>query len=940
MTTPSARIAPAAYDCISGSHRASLKRYKLDFIHESKMARHRLIWLWKVTASLVLVAAAGDFTAECPAICHCRWTAGNKAADCSKAELKDVPSTLSNDIQVLDLTGNDLFEITQHAFENVGLNNLKKLILTQCKLLTIHKDGLSGLGIVIELDLSKNDLRTLHPDTFKETEKIRWIFLSDNKLEKLEDGLFRNLPFLQKVELSNNRIHQLGLKTFMNVPKLSILRLDGNKLEHLKVDNFQSLTFLSSLDLHNNLWHCDCYLQPFRDWVISKNLYTHPTSCSEPSKLSNKFWVDLNSDDFACEPNIIYPLSKSVVKSSDSNITLSCKVSGNPLPKVKWVLNSQIIDTSYKYQSDTKYNLKESNGEQTKWLNLTIFDASSTDNGEYFCVAENPGGLKEIPLNLIVTHAGPGVVSSSGMNNYLLYVLIGVSCSIAISFIIIMIIVYCCCRKRNNGKKKQEANGEALIEGSVIPEMEKSLISTVNPVTKPPRRYEVPSVTSGATEMSELNKTLLDNDSVFASNEDDKHSVDYNRQPKRSHDGLYAEFVRQDVRTYPPDLLSFPARGPQVSPAASNASTVPDSTRLPLQLNPASPIHSPPVYGFNQNQNLYRTLPHSRSHSPFVTPMTPPVITPRQGYVTIPRRPRVPSWSSTTSTQILPSSEAQEPLYDNLGLRTTADGSSVLSLNKAGLDQQYSPMRGRPLPATPTTYTNPHPSFYAPIEEQEMVPSPIPSPYTPNMRSSISSQLSNQFSTPGPQEPINPRMSWTAKNASTPQTESRKNLFHGIDNSVRNSIESQSSESGTLNRKGKPETGSLRRNNRETKQELTIKSPTKEEHKNEGNTSLNQSLGTLGKSGKIPPRPPPKPKKKSNADPNEPLFEDEGEDGTERMSRPEELSGRHKIMEWEMGHFKLKLLLHDCILRVWNLSGQAGAFSCYSRVGHGMSLSY
>lgn len=372
---------------------------------------------------------------------------------------------------------------------------------------------------------------------------------------------------------------------------------------------------------------------------------------------------------------------------------------------------------------------------------------------------------------------------------------------------------------------------------------------------------------------------------IPAANDDEKQSLDYDQDPsKRSHEML--NYSRQDGRAYPPDLLSFPARAPQISPAASSASTVPDTTRLPTQLNPVSPIHSP-IYSVNQN--LFRTLPYSRSQSPFTAPITPPVITPRQGYVTIPRRPRVPSWSSTASTQIMPSTEAQEPLYDNLGLRTTADGSSVLSLNKAGLEQQLSPMRGRPLPATPVAFQNPHQVYYAPIEEQEPAPSPVPSYYCANPRNSVTSQLSSQFSTPGPQEPVNLRMSWTAKNASTPQKDPRNMLYNGNDISNRNSVDMQPhvTELNTLSRKGnKPETGSLRRNPRgDIKDSLKSpkSSPVKEDlRSDDGNISLNLS-GTLGRSGKIPPRPPPKPKKKPSVDSIEPavLFEDEGEDGTE-----------------------------------------------------------
>lgn len=83
------------------------------------------------------------------------------------------------------------------------------------------------------------------------------------------------------------------------------------------------------------------------------------------------------------------------------------------------------------------------------------------------------------------------------------------------------------------------------------------------------------------------------------------------------------------------------------------------------------------------------------------------------------RKPRTSSWAvssvsdypSTPPTSQTP--ELVEPVYDNLGLRTTASGNSVLNLNKlignngkpsttAFVNlQNYSSMKNRPLPATP-----------------------------------------------------------------------------------------------------------------------------------------------------------------------------------------------------------------------------------------------
>lgn len=466
--------------------------------------------------NLLFAITAADFTENCPKQCKCVWASGNKQVDCSEGHFDSVPKNISTDIQTLNLSGNPIHEISKEAFADVGQVNLKKLILSNCRLEVIHKHGLKGLAIMIELDLSSNNLTSLHRDTFDPVEKIRWIILNDNRIEKLDDGLFKNLPFLQRVYLTNNRIVQIGVKTFMNVPKLYDLRLDTNKMEYLKVDALNQLS-LTNLDLQDNPWRCDCYLEPLKNWFISKNLHRVPIVCAEPPKLHKIDWKNLSSSDFACMPSIVYPSTSTTLRSSDTNVTLSCQVDGNPLPEVHWVFNGHIIDeTGDQYMVKGKYYVIETSTENSKWVNVTIVDTSVSDNGEYSCVAKNTGGVDERMVVLAVAHNSPGIVVPTGMDNNMMPVLIGVSCTAAILLILLIILCWCCCRRRSSEKKGDASNGEALIEGSVIPEMEKSLITAVNPVTKPPRRYDVPpSITSAGTEMSELNKTLLDNDSVF-----------------------------------------------------------------------------------------------------------------------------------------------------------------------------------------------------------------------------------------------------------------------------------------------------------------------------------------------------------------------------------------------------------------------------------------
>ncbi|XP_052744563.1 insulin-like growth factor-binding protein complex acid labile subunit [Bicyclus anynana] len=256
---------------------------------------------FSIALSVCLLVTA-DFTADCPVECKCGWYKGSKQADCSHSVFHDIPNNLSPETQILDLTANDLNKIKRHAFREAGLINLKKLILSECKLTSIDENALTNLQILIVIDLSKNELKTLPTEIFKETPKIRWILLNDNQIEKLEDGLFNNLPGLYKVDLSNNHITQIGMETFLNVPKLERLKLNNNKLEQLEKDKLNALTSIYLvLDVHDNPWRCDCNLKPLVNWVIGERFSATPISCSEPPLVQGKLWSELESSDFACE---------------------------------------------------------------------------------------------------------------------------------------------------------------------------------------------------------------------------------------------------------------------------------------------------------------------------------------------------------------------------------------------------------------------------------------------------------------------------------------------------------------------------------------------------------------------------------------------------------------------------------------------------------------
>ncbi|XP_031838635.1 leucine-rich repeat, immunoglobulin-like domain-containing kekkon 5 protein isoform X2 [Nomia melanderi] len=737
------------------------------------------------TLMVVVCWSQQDWTAQCSPSCKCRWVSGKKTAECINQNLTQIPEGLSPEVQNFDLTGNQITHLMYNSFSRVYLVNLHKLVLRKCDIESIHTDAFNGLKIVIEIDLSANHIKTLYPGTFNETQRLRVLLLNDNKLKVLEKDLFRDLHYLQKVILSNNELERIDEKTFRNLPGLQLVTLNGNNLRTLKVQSFEFLPKLGSLELQNNPWDCNCHLKKFRDWTIERKLYTKPTTCQYPATLADKMWDEISSDEFACRPEIftIGPSVKTEV--GKGNVTFWCRASGIPRPQLFWLYRSRILNNQTRRPNGEKsYILKSSHD----WLNLTIPDVTLSDKGDYVCVAKSPGGNTEKNVTLAI--AGDAIGGKDNIISLPLALALGVSALVLLIVTVSLCVCYCRRRRTRHDEKSLEA---ASIEHHGLGEQEKSLITTINPVVKPPRRYEAPSVTSHGTEMTELNRTLLDNDSVFADGigsgvgggviggVGDDEREERATPELESGTGTLCRGGGGSYRQYPPDLLAF-SGGRGASPT-SQASTAPDNTRLPSQhATPTTAAFGSPS---NQYPAAFKTLPHNRSVTPYgIASSTIAPVMPRHGYVTIPRRPRAPSWSSGPP---MSPTDGLEPVYDNLGLRTTADGSSVLSLNKS--PEPLSSMRNRPLPGTPS-------SHYGTIQRS-----------TPNI---LTSSPLDRAAPEGAAE-------WPAKLADE-STDSNNVL-----------AQQQSGSSNTLGRK-------------------------------------------------VPPRPPPKPKKKST---NGPLYEDEGEDGTE-----------------------------------------------------------
>lgn len=622
-------------------------------------------------------------TPDCVQGCKCKWINGKKGANCEGGRFTAVPRALSREVLHLDLRSNHIPHLPSEAFKSTGLVNLQTLILKDCNISDVHEDAFRGLAILIELDLSRNKIQTLHPGTFRDLTKVRYIVLNHNYLMKLEAGLFTNLLYLQTVEVSHCQLVHIDPRTFVNVTTLSSLKLEGNSLPHIDLSTLEHLERLRSLELSNNSWRCDCRLRPLVLWTMNRTLYTRPTACSEPARLVKKYWDELPAHEFACNPHIVYPSPGAIVAVNPELTHLNCHVQGDPPPRIDWVYNHVVLSNhsrnnyahnSYAQGGSRHYVVKEGG-----WANLTIVNLDGNEaRGEFKCVASNPAGMEERNITLQLGSSGgvSSVIGQYGTDNWFLLVLL--TCAIIILLSLSILLCCCFCRRRSSdiertlAKKSQNGglsppnNGEVMHHITASPgDSGKSLLTVVNPVQKPPRRYDQDNGSMTA-EMTELNRKLLDDSTL---RDDESRAGD-------SYDDITSSGRRSHNSKYPPDLLAFPTnlRASQPSPAA-------DSRTL---------HHSPPY--------LYGTLPYNRSQSPCV-PLTPQRTA---GYVTIPRRPRA-SWSAGPTSLEPPLSLTLDPVYDSCGVRTTVDG-SLLSLNKIDPAKRALP----PTPQSRHSFTLPH----------------------------------------------------------------------------------------------------------------------------------------------------------------------------------------------------------------------------------------
>ncbi|XP_055494494.1 leucine-rich repeat-containing protein 17-like [Leucoraja erinacea] len=255
---------------------------------------------------LSVVNPTSDPWAVCPRGCNCRE--GLKYVNCTSATLHQIPTSLPQDTEHLDLSNNNLTVLPTKAFHTLWkmnillisscnvkhvedgafalLENLWRLDLQRNDIRQLGSSFSTGLSFLTELILSDNNLDRISSQMFQYMDNVQKLYLDKNSIDHIMNGAFRSMTRLRHLHLQDNRLDFLDNGVFFMLQSLEVLNLQGNRIKDVDTGVFTSLTSLTILNLSRNglerikfktflgiqtwgthillsqnNWTCDCELQ-------------------------------------------------------------------------------------------------------------------------------------------------------------------------------------------------------------------------------------------------------------------------------------------------------------------------------------------------------------------------------------------------------------------------------------------------------------------------------------------------------------------------------------------------------------------------------------------------------------------------------------------------------------------------------------------------------
>ncbi|XP_040007189.1 transforming growth factor beta activator LRRC32 [Xiphias gladius] len=268
---------------------------------------------------------------------------------CSDLSLRGAPVNLPRDVQILDLSRNQVQNLTQETLGyQTGFHHLN---LHSNKIHFIQPGLFKDMTDLKILNLSRNHLNvfTLSKNNIGPLTAVESLDLSSNGLYTgMSDYFLADSPSLTNLSLNSNSITKIAQNTFSGSSSLKKISLHNNVILEIEDGAFDSLHHLTELDLSKNSITCitDFNLYNLKVLNLSKNSMELFQSASS-SQLYNLLYLDLSENKMLYFPflprvNVLEYLDVS------RNHLQSVNVSGSPEKRTNALLKQlKYLDMSY-----------------------------------------------------------------------------------------------------------------------------------------------------------------------------------------------------------------------------------------------------------------------------------------------------------------------------------------------------------------------------------------------------------------------------------------------------------------------------------------------------------------------------------------------------------------------------------------------------------------